>query len=122
MDSMGTWSTPVDPARAAPAVEDRGFAAGIAAGILVAAIAGQLWLAQHLEALALFVLEGVDLRSLSKLAISPLWRFGVPLGFTIALVVMLVLRVRAVAVWTTVAAAAVATLVLTHIWAFSALD
>jgi hypothetical protein len=127
MHSTGSWSPAVDPdddAAAAPVreAERSGFVAGIAAGILVAAIAGQLWLARHLEALSLFVLDGVDLRSLSRLAISPLWRYGVPFGFTIAFFVLLGLRVRVAAVWATVATAAVITLVLTHVWAFASLD
>jgi len=123
MNSTGTWTVPVDPeATTSPVDTSRGFTAGVAAGILVAAIAGQLWLARHLEALSLFVLEGLDLRTLSRLAVSPLWRYGVPLGFTVALVTLLALRVRATAIWASVAAAAVLTLVLTHIWAFASLD
>lgn len=124
MDSTGRWAVAVDPeaVEAAPVrVESRGFGAGVAAGVLLAAIAGQLWLARHLEALALFVGD-VELRSLSRLAVSPLWRYGIPAGFAAAFLVMLGLRVRAAVVWTTVALAAIATLVLTHIWAFAALD
>ena len=124
MDSTGSWAAAVDPEAVEPApvrVESRGFGAGVAAGVLLAAIAGQLWLAGHLEALALFV-DDVELRSLTRLAVSPLWRYGIPAGFCAVFFVLLGLRVRATAVWCTVAAAAIATLVLTHIWAFAALD
>ena len=126
MHSTGTWAAAVDDVSAetsiATAPPAPAFTAGIFAGILVGAIAGQFWLAQHLSALAFFVLDGVELRSLSRLAVSPLWRFGVPVGFTAVLFVLLGLRVRATAVWAVVAGAAIATLVLTHIWAFAALD
>jgi hypothetical protein len=125
MHSSGTWTTAVDPTEPhtqVTAASEPHFVSGVCAGILVAAVAAQLWLASHLEALSHFVLEGVELRSLTRLAVSPLWRYGVPGAFAAVLVLLLVLRVRAVAVWTVVAAAAVATLVLTHIWAFGALD
>ena len=125
MDSIGGWTVAIDPVDpdviTVPAPQPHGFAAGLFAGILVAAIAGQFWLAQHLEALALFV-DDVQLRSLSKLAVSPLWRYGIPSGFGAVVVTLLGLRVRATAVWVILAAAAVLTLVLTHIWALSALD
>jgi hypothetical protein len=127
MHSTGTWAAAVDPdvsaeTSVAATPPAPAFTAGVFAGILVAAIVAQFWLAQHLSALAFFVLDGVPLRSLSRLAVSPLWRFGVPVGFTAVLFVLLGLRVRATAVWAVVAGAAIATLVLTHIWAFAALD
>ena len=122
MHSSGTWVAAIEPERRAVTSQPPAFTAGIFAGILVAAIAAQFWLAQHLSALAFFVLDGIELKSLSPLAVSPLWRFGVPVGFTAVLFVLLGLRVRATAVWAVVASAAIATLVLTHIWAFAALD
>lgn len=129
MHSTGGWAGAVDPdvvatraiARAPALAPGNGFTAGIAAGILVATIAAQLWLARHLESVAQLVIDE-ELRSLTRLAVSPLWRYGVPMGFAGVCLLLLGLRVRATAVWSTVAAAAVLTLVLTHLWAFAAID
>lgn len=122
MNSIGPWTAPVEPEppRARAPVE-RGFAAGFGAGVLAFAIAAQLGLAFHLDVLAMLMPEDVELRTLSRLAMSPLWHYGLPLGFTAALVVFWRLRIRAAAVWATVAAAAVLALVLTYLWTLAEL-
>lgn len=122
MNSTGRWTAAVDPdAQRVPASVDRGFAAGVGAGVLAFAVAAQLALAFHLDVLAIFLPEDVELRTLSRLAMSPWWRYGLPLGFAAALVVLWRLRVRAAAVWATVGGVAVTALVLTYVWTLAAL-
>lgn len=120
MNSTGRWTAPVDP-EVRPAPAERGFAAGVGAGVLAFAVAAQLALAFHLDVLAVFLPDEVELRTLSRLAMSPLWRYGLPLGFAVALVALWRLRVRAAAVWATVGGAAVVALVLTYLWTLAAL-
>ena len=114
MHNTGVPSTAIEPALPSP--PSPAFAAGVAVGLVVAAIAAQLWLAQHLEPLTQWQLD-VELRSLSSLALSPLWRWGVPATFAAALGGLLALRVRHVLVYAVVAAAAVLALALTYLWA-----
>ncbi len=122
MKSTGRWAAAVDlDAQRVPAPVDRGFAAGVGAGVLAFAVAAQLALALHVDVLAMFLPEDDELRTLSRLAMSPLWRYGLPLGFATALVVLWRLRVRAAAVWATVGGVAVTALVLTYVWTLAAL-
>jgi hypothetical protein len=121
MHSSGTPATAIEPATTGGR-EPLSFAAGVAVGVLIAAIGAQLWLAQHLEPLAQREAEmQAEIRSLSRLAQSPLWAWGVPAAFAAALAGVGALRVRAAIVYAAVAALAVLALVLTYVWATSPL-
>src|SRR5687767_4359764 len=98
-----------------------GFAAGVAVGLTLAAIAAQVWLAVHLAPLrgtwAEFVPDSIA--NLSRMAARSEWRWGVPLGSTVLLGALLVARVRRAYWYALVAALAIAAAIATYVWAMA---
>lgn len=128
MDRAGPFRPPLEldlePFRApAPGPS---IAAGVGLGVVLAAIAAQLWVAYHLEPMALWtdaeLGRDVEVGNLSRLAQSPLWRWGLPAATTVGLGVLLACRTRRFAAYALLAVAAVSLLILTYVWAMAPLD
>jgi hypothetical protein len=119
MDHEGTFRGPVEPPAPppAPAPPASGFLAGVLAGIALAAIGAQFWMARHLEPMAMWSEYGTELRSLTKLAVSATWRWGMPCACAGGLAALFALRVRRPIVYGIAAAVAVSLLALTYLWA-----
>lgn len=98
-----------------------GFAAGVAVGLTLAAIAVQVWLAVQLAPLrgtwAAYVPESIA--NLSRLAVRAEWRWGVPVVSTALVVGLLVARVKRPHAYALVAALAIAAAIVTYVWAMA---
>jgi hypothetical protein len=122
MDRAGLPSTPLEPPPALAPSRPLGFAAGLAIGVTLAAIAAQAWMAVHLAPLrATFRDFEAPLRNLSALALTPAWRWGAPLVHGAIVAGLLAARVRRPWIYALVAALAIATLVATYLWAIAPL-
>ncbi len=99
----------------------RGFAAGIAVGVVVSAIAVQVWLAVTLSTVAATwaSFDARSIRNLSRLAVEPAWRWGVPTTIAVVLAALLAARVARARWYALVAALAVAAAILTYVWAMA---
>lgn len=116
MDREGPPRPPIDVVTLTPP-PTLGFGAGVAVGVTIAAVAAQLWVAQQVEPMRHLLHESVELRNLTRLALSPTWRWGVP-AVTLAIVAALLgLGVRRARWYAIVAAAAVLAVVVTYLWA-----
>lgn len=109
------------PRQRPPSPPQLGFAAGVAVGLIVAAIAAQIWLAFHLAPLAgtwaAFAPGSVG--RLSDTAASDAWRCGVPAVTTVALAALLLARRTRARWYAVVAAVAIALVIATYLWAMA---
>ena len=118
MPSRGS-AFPIEPLDEPSAPARLGFATGIAMGVILSAIAAQLWTAIHLAPIAgtwsAFAPDSIG--NLSRLAVTPAWRWGVPSVTAAALAVMVVVGGRRARWYALLAAVAVVAPVVTYEWA-----
>ncbi len=124
MDSIGPFTSALEPvAQPSPRRgRPRQLAVRVATGLAFATVVAQLWLAQHLAPLHRWATAEVELRTLTGLALSPTWRYGLP-GTTAAILLgLVVLGVRSAPAYAGICVTALASLALTYVWAMAALD
>lgn len=123
MVSSGT-GFPVELPRPPPGSSSRpvlGFATGIAVGVILSAIAVQAWLAVHLAPVAgTWAGFGAEsIANLSRLAVSPAWRWGVPAATAVVVAGLLALGVRRARWYALLSGLAIVAVAPTYVWAMA---
>ncbi len=95
------------------------FAYGVGTGIAIAAVLAQLWLAYELRHLADMYrdMQAQALPALTRLMITPVWRWGMPVAGAAAVTGLVVVRPRAA--WAYGVAAAALVIFVASTWYFS---